>query len=375
MELIYYPDMYIASEDLLKGLVLCWGKVSTIVPPSQMSYVKDYLSGQIRSETHYPLETYKKIYDVFGDAVIDFTVISDDERTRASEKMFDLLTMWNADTRFYDSLKITSLDDLIGKTVEWYWFLHEKLERNLVELLQQERLVVNWAPGEIVGYQEVGKSYMSVIADEVKLTRHARLITDDPFFMAAKSGMSLKKNEAQSTDQGYQLVSLAIPQVFLHKALLKKLSWKDIRDTRKDLLPLSEKYYSDVETYQESINSLAVAGKDDEAFDKFCEFCERVALSFRPFAKETGKLFRLVSNPQTVGLVNGILLPTVKLMNPDTPLSRLCDLAAISSTVAQYSVPKSKPVVGFEYLENLSRRLNLKRLRKTISCLIPKVQS
>ncbi len=375
MELIYYPDMYITSEDLLKRLILCWGKVSTIVPPSQMSYVKAYLSGQIRSETHYPLETYKKIHDIFGDAVIDFTVISDDERIHASEKMFDLLTIWNGDTRFYDSLKITSLDNLIGKTVEWYWFLHEKLEQNLVELLLQEQLVVNLAPGEIVGYQEVGKSYMSVIADEVKSARHARLITDDPFFMAAKSGMSLKKNETQSSDQGYQLVSLAIPQVFLHKALLKKLSWKDIRDIRQDLLPLSEQYYSDVETYQESINSLAVAGKDDEAFDKFCEFCERVVLSFRPFAKETRKLFRLVSDPQTVGLVNGILLPTVKLMNPDASLSWLCDLAAISSTVAQYSVPKSRPVIGFEYLENLSRRLNLKRLRKTISCLMPKVQS
>ncbi|MBP9560958.1 MAG: hypothetical protein KBE27_03975, partial [Syntrophorhabdaceae bacterium] len=139
MELIYYPDMYITSEDLLKRLILCWGKVSTIVPPSQMSYVKAYLSGQIRSETHYPLETYKKIHDIFGDAVIDFTVISDDERIHASEKMFDLLTIWNGDTRFYDSLKITSLDNLIGKTVEWYWFLHEKLEQNLVELLLQEQ--------------------------------------------------------------------------------------------------------------------------------------------------------------------------------------------------------------------------------------------
>ena len=120
MELIYYPDMYITSEELLKGLILCWGQVSTIIPPSQMDYVSAYLSGQIRSETHYPLEKYKKIYDVLGSAVVDFTVISDNERIRAYEKMFDLLTIWNGDTRFYDSLKITSLDDQIGKTVEWY---------------------------------------------------------------------------------------------------------------------------------------------------------------------------------------------------------------------------------------------------------------
>ena len=375
MELVYYPDMYITSDELLKGLVLTWGKVSTIVPPSQKQYIDAYLAGEVRSETHYALETYKEIYDTLGNSVLDFTVISDDERIHASERMFDLLTTWNKDTRFYDSLKINSLSDITGKTIEWYWFLHEKLEVDLVELLLQEKLVVNWSPGEIMGYQEVGKSYMSVIADEVKATRKARLITDDQFFMAAKAGTTVSRNEAQTTEQGYQLVSLAIPQVFLDKATLNRVSWTDIRKIRQDLLPLSEKYYSEIETYQESINGLVVAGKDSEAFDKFCEFCERVALSFKPFAKETGKLFRLASDPQTVGLVNGILLPTIKLMNPDTALSRICDFAAISSTLAQYSVPRSKPVVGFEYLENLSRRLNLKRLQKTISCLIPKVKS
>ncbi len=92
MEIVYYPDMFITSEELLKGLVLSWGKVSTIVPPSQMKYIDAYLAGEVRSETHYALETYRKIYDVFGNSILDFTVISDDERSRASEKMFDLLT-------------------------------------------------------------------------------------------------------------------------------------------------------------------------------------------------------------------------------------------------------------------------------------------
>ena len=115
--------------------------------------------------------------------------------------------------------------------------------------------------------------------------------------------------------------------------------------------------------------------KDGEAFDKLCEFCERVALSFRPFAKETGKLFRLATDPKTVGLLNGILLPAIKLMNPNITLSKICDVAAIASTLAQYSVPRNRPVVGFEYLENLSRRISLKRLQKTISCLVPKLES
>jgi len=147
MDLIYYPDMHISADELLKGLILCWGKVSTIVPPSQMEYTRAYLDGHIHSGVDYTLEKYKEVNDTFGEAILDFVVISDEERIRASEKMRDLLVVWNKDTHFFDSLRIHSVSDFVGKEVEWYWFLHEKLERPLVKVLLEERLVVNWAPG------------------------------------------------------------------------------------------------------------------------------------------------------------------------------------------------------------------------------------
>jgi hypothetical protein len=83
--------MYVTADELLKGLVLCWGKVSTIVPPSEMDYIRAYLDGQIKSETHFPLEAYKKINGALGEPILDFVVISDAERIRASEEMHDLL--------------------------------------------------------------------------------------------------------------------------------------------------------------------------------------------------------------------------------------------------------------------------------------------
>ena len=129
--------------------------------------------------------------------------------------MFDLIVNWNKDTGFYDDLKINSLDDLTGNTVEWYWFLHEKLEEGLVGLMPEERLVVNWAPGEIVGYQEVGKSYMSIIADEIKSSRKTRLITDDEFFVASKSGLNLEKVKELTDQNQYGLISVAIPKVLI----------------------------------------------------------------------------------------------------------------------------------------------------------------
>jgi len=112
MDIVYYPNLFITSDTLLKGLLLTWGQVRTIIPPSQKEYVDDYLAGRIKNWVHLPLERYKEVCDAAGEAVVDFLVIDDAERKVASEQMFDLLVNWNKDTHFYDSLKIRGLDDL-----------------------------------------------------------------------------------------------------------------------------------------------------------------------------------------------------------------------------------------------------------------------
>ena len=372
MEIVYYPNMFMDSDHLLKSLLLTWGKVKTIVPPSQKEYIDAYLAGDIKNETHYPLETYKQIYDAAGTDILDFMVISDDERLRASEKMFDLIVNWNKDTGFYDDLKINSLDDLMGKTVEWYWFLHEKLEEELVGLMLEEQLVVNWALGEIVGYQEVGKSYMSIIAEEIKSSRKTRLITDDEFFVASKSGLNLDRLSEKTDKNQYVLISVAIPKVFIDEKTTAMLTWKEITKIRKELLPYAEPFYKEVEEYQHKINSLTQQGQDDEAFNTFCEFCERVAKSFRPFSKETGKILRVVTQSDAIGLLNGIVFPTLKLLHPDPNLAKICDTLAVSSTAGKYTLKSMFEFSGFEYLENLNRALNIERFKKTMTCLIPK---
>lgn len=363
--------MFINSDHLLKSLLLTWGNVKTIVPPSQKEYIDAYLAGDIKNQTDYALETYKQIYDNAGSEILDFLIISDDERAGASEKMFDLIVNWNKDTGFYDDLKIHSMDDLIGKTFEWYWFFHEKLEEGLVDLMLEEQLVVNWAPNEIVAYQEVGKAYMSIIAEEIKSIRKTRLITDDEFFVASKSGLNLDVVKEKSDKNQYNLISLAIPKVFIDEETTSKLTWKDIVKIRKELLPYAEGFYSEVEEYQNKINELTQQGHDDEAFNEFCEFCERVANSFRPFSKETGKLLRIATQSEAIGLLNGIILPTIKLINPDPSLAKICDTLAVSSTAGKYKLKSMLGSSGFEYLENLNRKLNIERFKKTMTCLIP----
>ena len=113
----------------------------------------------------------------------------------------------------------------------------------------------------------------------------------------------------------YVLISVAIPKVFIDEKTTAKLSWKDVIKIRGELLPYAEPFYKEVEEYQNKINSLTHQGEDDEAFDIFAEFCERVSKSFRPFSKETGKLLRVVTQSDAIGLLNGIVLPTIKLLN------------------------------------------------------------
>ena len=122
---------------------------------------------------------------------------------------------------------------------------------------------------------------------------------------------------------------------------------------------------------QNKINELTQQGHDDEAFNEFCEFCERVANSFRPFSKETGKLLRISTQSEAIGLLNGIILPTIKLINPDPSLAKICDTLAVSSTAGKYKLKSMLGSSGFEYLENLNRKLNIERFKKTMTCLIP----
>jgi len=374
MEIVYYPDMYLRSERLLKQLLLCWGTIKTIAPPTQKAYFDAYLAGKITSDRDLSIEGYKEILDHAGEKVIDFLEIKAEERRKASENMRELLTKWNADTQFYESLKIRSISDLVGKEVEWYWFFHEKLEQPLVKLMLQEHLVVNWDKGEIVGLQEIGKSYISVIAAEVQRNRNVRLITDDEFYLAAKGPAIFESQRSGEQDEGYELVSLAIPQVFLDEHVLEQLSWKDVFAIRRDLLPLSEHFYAEVESCQRKINGLAAENRSNEAFDEFCEFCERVATSFRPLAKEVGKLLRS-ADPQTLGMINGILLPAIKLALNNSDLGKVCDIAALASTAGAYAVAGPRQRIGFEYLENLGRALSIARMKKTVTSLIPKALS
>src|ERR1035437_7323429 len=119
MEIVYYPDLYINDENLIKTIVLFWGSIKTIIPPSEKYAIDNFLSGKKENLTFYPAELYDKVNTELDDNVLDFLVIQDVERKRAAIKMFDVLINWNQDSKFYDSIKINTLDDLIGKTVEW----------------------------------------------------------------------------------------------------------------------------------------------------------------------------------------------------------------------------------------------------------------
>jgi len=47
MNIIYYPEMLVPSEEVLKSILLSWGSLRTLVPPSQDNLVSKYLDNDL----------------------------------------------------------------------------------------------------------------------------------------------------------------------------------------------------------------------------------------------------------------------------------------------------------------------------------------
>lgn len=374
MDILYYPNLYVSDEPTLKALLLFWGDVGTIVPPSIKNWIDSYLAG--RGDAHDPsLELVKKVNDIAGRSAVDFVVISDEERHQSTRKMMRLLDEWGADSHFFDQYRIHSIDDLRGKMIEYYWFLHEKLEQPLVQRLAHENLAVNWAPGGMASFKEIGHTYMSILGEEIRRRRNLPLVTDQELFVIPR----LYSNYTRTTvpDEvhydGYQLVGLAVPDVFLGKRDLGRLSFKQILQIRNDVLPLAEAYHSEIASYQERINSLAQSGRSKEAFDLFLELCGRVAISFRPFAREYSKILRFISESKNITLLTGIALPSIKLLLEKADIEKVCEITAISATAANYYIESRNIKGGFEFLSTLNRSIRRKLLANRLHVLVPKV--
>jgi len=456
MNIIYYPEMLVPSEEVLKSILLSWGSLRTLVPPSQDNLVSKYLdnneeksvdefitddiiSKEFKAKTwnkkvsipapffesgdslktsydsdklytfpiekkhpHGPssyhtihissnfekrLELHRKIRDLAGEPIIDSILIGKKERENASESMLNILSEWEKDTHFFNDLKLkntgyTGDNTIIRRifdnipfsskhTEDCDWLYHDKIGGVLANLLREEGLLKS-SGDRLYGRPEIVNMYMSVLAEEVKNIHGGRLITNNEYCVAAKSGINNERKKEANNEEEFQLVSLAIPDVFIDKKVLKSLSWERIIKIRKDLLPLAEAYYREVEDYQERINSLSMSGKGDEACEVFCDFGARVAASFLPFAKEVTKIISLCTDVEAVGFLNGVILPAARLLNPDPEFIKAMDITSISSAAGLYYFSKNKPIIGFDYLANLNRKVSIERMKGMLTCLTPK---
>lgn len=340
------------------------------MPQSQAEYSNDYLNGIRKDHICWPfLEEYITVLDLAGEKILDFVIISNEEKINASNKMFDLIYKWNKDTAFYNSLRINSYDDLYGIDFDnIFGLLNDKTEDSLRTLLIEEKLAVQFSSHELVCLQEVGKAYMSVIAEEIKNRRNLRIVTDDEFYLASKSGMDQVKS---SSGDDYQLISMVIPQIYLDPKIINNLTFEQIIRIRKDIKPLASNYYKDLEDYQTRINQLVINKNDQGALDLYCEFCERVCVSFLTFSKEVSKILRIANYPAILGFINGIVLPSIKILNSDPNFQRYCDYASIAVTASSYTLNR-KNQIGFEYLECLNRSIRIEDLKGTMTSIIPK---
>ena len=77
MEIVYYPDLYLTDENLIKTISLFWGSIKTIIPPREKSSIDRFLAGKIPNQTFYPAELYQKVNNELEENILDFIVIQD----------------------------------------------------------------------------------------------------------------------------------------------------------------------------------------------------------------------------------------------------------------------------------------------------------
>jgi hypothetical protein len=312
----------------------------------------------------------KQINDIAGEPVLDFIVISDRERRNASRNMLYLLASWAKDTDFFQRYRINSQADSIDKEFEYYWFLYEKIERDLADKLKQEKLGVQIG-GDFITFKEIGHTYMALLANEMREQRDLPLVTNDELSIIPKlnSGLSISDGHYD----GFQLVSLAVPEVYLKPLDLKRLSFSEILSIRKDTLPLANAYHNEIASYQKRINTLSIQGNEEEAFKLFQELCSRVALSFKPFAKECTKIFEVLSDSTKLTLATGIALPAIGLLTENDVLKKYCDISSISATATNYYVKSQNIKMGFDFLATLNRNIRHRLLLNRLNVLVPKI--
>jgi hypothetical protein len=59
MEIVYYPDLYIQDEDLIKTILLFWGSVKTIIPAKEKNSIDKIQN--TNNQNYHPSMLYQNI--------------------------------------------------------------------------------------------------------------------------------------------------------------------------------------------------------------------------------------------------------------------------------------------------------------------------
>ncbi len=78
------------------------------------------------------------------------------------------------------------------------------------------------------------------------------------------------------------------------------------------------------------------------------------------------------TNVETIGFITSIILPTIRIMQNNAQLKEYCDIVSASLMASKYALLNLPNQIGFEYLEGLNRKIQIKRMKQMITRIIPK---
>lgn len=291
MRLMYYPYLYIRSEDLLKALLLFHEEVKTIsaarVPVEE-------------NEEAYGL--YSRVWDQAGARLVDFYEVTERQKALAATQMVAFLDGggWahflgepEQPGRWEDAhggvprpplwthrYRLTQL----RQGVRYMPIYVDKMQDQLVERMVRDRWARRITDEQLLCTEEIGHIYMSLLAGEISPPPGTEIVTDNPY--ASLLGNSRGTQPEHDIPNVDYLAAFEVPMLMARRSEIPRLTWPEVLDIRQHLQEPLQNYYGVLGRHKAEITYLASTGQRVAAWERYSELHEACEVALQPVLRD-----------------------------------------------------------------------------------------
>jgi hypothetical protein len=349
---IVYQRLYLNSESYIRKLLLTWDTIKTIIPKEFESTTNYHKHSDNCSPLQFDFNLYKKINDAAQDNVVGYFIVSESDRYKLLDSMFELLERVIKIKPLHESLKWSN-----NNIATDHWFLLGGIEKPLAELLIEYQMAsVLTHPVLTI---KAGNLFNEIVGNYIKERYGFDLVSTDvkDEFYEKKLNISNYNNLLDIST-----LSLLIPDLYIPD-IIYKISLNEFFKVRQDLNLLRREYLAEIDRYKSEINMLTNNGDDEKAFEILCEFYQRINISFQTYFNLAKKLLRPFKIEKVQTIISGI-----KILSREFPaIVTYCDFLQLFFSIFNIGSKEKINNVGFDYLIDLDKQVKLMNFKNKLN--------